>query len=285
MARVAGLHRIALRVPNLDAVADFYKNLWGMEPVKSGGDERQFKSRGVADPDLVFRSGGKQGLEYVALGVKSAADLDAIVATVEKAGHKGSIVERSNREVSVRDPDGNLVKLVVAPKAGAAQKLEEPVTGPRKIGHVVLWTPQRETMEKFYALFGLGVSDRTARGMSFMRCNADHHSVAFVDSDGRTGLQHIAFDVGTLDGVMRQKARLAEGGVECIWGLGRHGPGNNLFTYYLDPAKNCVEFYGELEQIPDASVPAEPRYWGPEHKGDRWGLAGPPPSSFTGQPH
>ena len=40
MARVAGLHQIALRVPNLDAVADFYKNLWGMEQVKSGGDER-----------------------------------------------------------------------------------------------------------------------------------------------------------------------------------------------------------------------------------------------------
>jgi hypothetical protein len=118
-----------------------------------------------------------------------------------------------------------------------------------------------------------------------MRCNTDHHSVAFVDSDGRTGLQHIAFDVGTLDGVMRQKGRLAEAGVECIWGLGRHGPGNNLFTYYLDPAKNCIEFYGELEQIPDASIPPEPRFWGPEHKGDQWGLAGPPPSSFTGQPH
>ena len=145
MARVAGLHQIALRVPNLDAVANFYKNLWGMEPVTSGGDERQFKSRGVADPDLVFRSGGKEGLEYIALGVRSAADLDAIIATVEKAGHK---VAREANGANVRDPDGNLVKLTVSPKAGVAQKLQEPVTGPRKIGHIVLWTPQRETMER-----------------------------------------------------------------------------------------------------------------------------------------
>src|SRR6185503_13625920 len=112
MARVAGLHQIALRVPNLDAVADLYKNLWGMEQVKSGGDERQFKSRGVAEPDLVFRSGGKEGLEYVGLGVRSAADLDAIIATVEKAGHK---VARETNGASVRDPDGNLVKLMVSP--------------------------------------------------------------------------------------------------------------------------------------------------------------------------
>lgn len=281
MARVTGLHQIGLRVTNLDAVGAFYRDLWGMELVKGGDGERQFRSRGAETPDLVFRTGGKEGLEYVALGVKSAADLDAIIATVEKAGHK---VTREGSSASVRDPDGNLVKLVVAPKA-APRKIDDTAMGPRKIGHIVLWTPQREAMEKFYTLFGFGVSDRTARGMSFLRCNTDHHSVALVELKDRTGLQHIAFDVGTLDGVMRHKARLAAGGVECIWGLGRHGPGNNLFTYYLDPAKNCVEFYGELEQIPDASIPPEPRYWGPEHKGDQWGLAVQPPPAFTGQSH
>nr|ART40135.1 K172 [uncultured bacterium] len=285
MNRVAGIHRIALQVGNLDQVSRFYRDLWGMELVRADAQEHQFRSHGVAEPDLVFHAGPKAGLEYLALAVRSAADLDAILARVEKAGHKGLIAERSDREATLRDPDGNLVKLVVAPKAGLVREVAEPAQGPRKIGHIVLWTPQREVMEKFYALLGLGVSDRTARGMSFMRCNTDHHSVAFVDSKGKTGLQHIAFDVGTLDGVMHQKARLEAGGVPCVWGLGRHGPGNNLFTYYLDPAKTCIEFYGELEQIPDGEIPPEPRYWGPEHKGDQWGLAGPPPAAFTGEAH
>lgn len=279
MQRVAGIHRIALQVDNLDAVSKFYRDLWGMELVRGDANERQFRSRAVAEPDIVLHAGAKPCLEYFALAVKTAAELDAIVARV------GLIAKRSNGEASFRDPDGNLVKLVVASNAGAVRPVADPPVGPRKIGHIVLWTPQRDVMEKFYALLGLGVSDRTARGMSFMRCNTDHHSVAFVDSDGRTGLQHIAFDVGTLDGVMHQKARLEAGGVECIWGLGRHGPGNNLFTYYLDPAKNCVEFYGELEQVPGGEIPPEPRYWGPEHKGDQWGLAGQPPPSFTGQAH
>ena len=57
---------------------------------------------------------------------------------------------------------------------------------------------------------------------------------------GRRGerLQHIAFDVGSLDNVMRNFARLRGLEVECAWGVGRHGPGNNVFSYYTDPAGN-----------------------------------------------
>ena len=66
----------------------------------------------------------------------------------------------------------------------------------------------------------------------------------------------------------------------CIWGIGRHGPGNNLFSYYEDPAGNLFEIYAELEQVPDDEAPSEVRFWGPEHKGDISGRAGPPPMQF-----
>ena len=96
---------------------------------------------------------------------------------------------------------------------------------------------------------------------------------------GRTGVQHIAFDVGSLDNVMRNFGRLRDQGLDCAWGVGRHGPGNNIFSYYADPAGNFVEYYGDMEVFPVDDL-VEARIWGPEHKGDIWGVAGIPPLAF-----
>ena len=139
-------------------------------------------------------------------------------------------------------------------------------------------------MERFYDGLGLRISDRTKMGMAFLRCNADNHTVALVSNPNKKGLQHIAFDAVTIDHVMRQMGRLKKANTPCIWGPGRHGPGNNVFTYYQDPAGTIVEFYGELEQVPVEDVALTEKFWGPEHSGDLWGLAGPPPNVFKGLP-
>lgn len=151
---------------------------------------------------------------------------------------------------------------------------------PRKLGHVVLNTPNQPAMEAFYRTLGLRVTDRTSRGMSFMRCNRDHHTLALVNSP-RRGLQHAAFDVVELDNVMHALGELKRAGTPCIWGPGRHGPGHNIFTSYTDPAGNIVEYYAEMEQVDeDDDGPLEEKFWGPEHKGDVWGVAGPSPARF-----
>jgi catechol-2,3-dioxygenase len=93
---------------------------------------------------------------------------------------------------------------------------------------------------------------------------------------GKTGLQHVAFDVGSIDEVMRELGRLRSEGVDCVWGVGRHGPGNNVFSYYTDPAGNVIEYYGEMEKVqPNEKV--TPKFWDSLHTGDLWGVAGAPP--------
>jgi catechol-2,3-dioxygenase len=134
-------------------------------------------------------------------------------------------------------------------------------------------------MERFYRQLGFRVSDRTARGMTFLRCNQDHHTLALTQSTG-TGVQHVAYDVVDLDSVMRALGWFTSNDLACIWGPGRHGPGNNIFTYYTDPAGLIVEYYAELQQIGHPEDDIEERYWGPEWSGDLWGLAGPPPPEF-----
>jgi len=38
--------------------------------------------------------------------------------------------------------------------------------------------------------------------------------------------------------------------IEIVRGIGRHGPGNNLFLVFKDPDGNNVEVYCEMTQIP-----------------------------------
>lgn len=292
MVRVTGLYRVAIQVPNLDAVVGFYRDLWGMRLLDAKKGVARFASRGKSYADFVVVEGAESGsrLDHIAFTVADKAALDALLAraaeegmTVDQPVDTGDADAGERWSAVLRDSGGNKVRLVVPAVTGAAEKAIDAAAGPRKIGHVVLWAQQVDAMERWYRQLGLMVSDRTKAGMSFLRCNTDHHTLALIGHPTLTGLQHIAFEVETLDAVMRQLGRLKKAGVSCIWGPGRHGPGNNIFTYYQDPAGTTIEYYAELEQVPVSDEPPAVRYWGPEHSGDVWGLAGPPPPVFRGQ--
>ena len=53
---------------------------------------------------------------------------------------------------------------------------------------------------------------------------------------------------------------LQEKGVEIVRGIGKHGPGENLFIVFKDPDGNNVEFYADMVQITD-SHPYIPSVW------------------------
>lgn len=285
--RISGLHRIGLEVTDFARMQDFYHRNWGMGLVAVDNREAAFRSKQADHSDVIILRGETDRLDHVAFAVASEDDLGGLTEALERNGHTIDEAPGPGRRfgdalvAAFLDLDGNRIELVVP----AAQDAAEPnydgdAAGPLKMGHVVLWTPQQREQEAFYAQLGLHVTDRTHIGMSFLRCNRDHHSFATVKSNsGRTGLQHVAFDVGSLDTVMCEAARMRDEDNPCIWGVGRHGPGNNVFSYYQDPAGNVVEYYGDMEQV-EESAAVEERFWGPEHKGDIWGLSGPPPAPF-----
>jgi len=290
--KVQTLNNIALAVPDLDRVEDFYRDRWGLAPVRGDGDaqRRYFRARTSAHHGLSLEqapAGATRGeLVHVSFDVATRADLDA---AFEQAVAAGGQVEREpgdavgpghEASAAVCDPDGNLVQLLYGASV-TEESHRARIVAPRKLGHLVLNTPQRAVLERFYGRLGLRVSDRTARGMSFMRCNRDHHTLALCDSE-RTGIQHIAFDVVDMDSIMTALGALTREGTPCVWGPGRHGPGKNIFTYYADPAGVFIEYYAELEQVEEeVDAPLEAVFWGEEWKGDTWGYAGPPPPNFT----
>jgi catechol 2,3-dioxygenase len=60
------------------------------------------------------------------------------------------------------------------------------------------------------------------------------------------------------------------------WGVGRHGPGDNVFAYFVDPAGTVIEYTAEVLQIDDSYVAKGPTDWvWPPGRTDQWGIAPP----------
>ena len=42
---------------------------------------------------------------------------------------------------------------------------------------------------------------------------------------------------------------MRKSGYEIMWGVGRHGPGSNVFSYFVEPNGFVTEYTTEVEQV------------------------------------
>jgi hypothetical protein len=121
-------------------------------------------------------------------------------------------------------------------------------------------------------VLGFGVSDRT-KMMTFLRCNRKHHSVAYARA-GVSSLNHIAFEMQDLEAVMRGIGRMRDAGHACAWGPGRHGPGNNVFGYFVAPFGAVIEYTAEVAEVGEGYKTGGPDDWKwPPGRTDHWGIS------------
>lgn len=202
-----------------------------------------------------------------------------------------------------RDPDGTMVNLQAAeakPIGDCAPTLlnspgdyrrkglrgapsRDMRARPRRLGHVLLLTPDVPRMTRFYTeLLGMRLSDTVAGDMlAFIRCagDSDHHVLALARSD-RPGFHHASFEVGSIDEIMCGAERLVEAGYRAAWGLGRHVVGSNFFYYFRDPWNGLAEYFWDIDFVPgDAAW--QTRDWDPEDGFFLWSAGGPPPPDFV----
>jgi catechol 2,3-dioxygenase len=138
-----------------------------------------------------------------------------------------------------------------------------------KLGHVVLMVRDLERSAEFYTqVLGFRISDvypatMVPGGMVFMRCNADHHGVALVGTD-RTlenlELHHLAFEVGTLDEVVRARDHLKAHGVPLDF-EGRRRAGCQVAVEFRDPDNHRLEIYWGLDQVGSGGEVRPPDEW------------------------
>jgi catechol 2,3-dioxygenase-like lactoylglutathione lyase family enzyme len=141
------------------------------------------------------------------------------------------------------------------------ERLQRPLGLPfriAKLGHVVLNVTDLERAVKFYTqVLGFSVSDvypqqMVPGGMVFMRRNADHHGVALVGSLMRTSesfeLNHLAFEVATLDEVLRARDHLRRHDVPIDF-EGRRRAGCQIAIEFRDPDGHRLEIYWGVDQV------------------------------------
>ena len=141
-----------------------------------------------------------------------------------------------------------------------------------KIGHLALYVQDLERSAKFYTnVLGFQVSDvypenagLLAGGAVFVRLNADHHGIALFKATKENrpggGLHHIAFEVSSLDEVLRVREHLRKHDVKIHF-EGRRRAGVQLAVEFQDPDGHNLEIYWGIDQVGSDGKVRPPEEW------------------------
>ncbi len=276
---ITHLRHISLRCAAFDESVDYYAGPWGLERLADSDDGTAvLRATGPEHHVLELHRADRNGIDHIGLGLADDRAVDAAAAGLAERNvrllSEPAELDRAGGGYGFRiaDPEGRVIEL--AARTEAIRPLD---TGarPAKLAHVVLNTADIEALCTWWCdVLGFRLSDWSERQMVFLRCNADHHSIAFNRAEWAS-LNHVAYEVSSLDAYMASLGRLNRAGHTVGWGPGRHGPGNNAFGYFVDPAGTVPEITAEVQQVDEATW--VPRTWPrtPELS-DRWGTAGPP---------
>jgi len=276
---ITGLRGVDLGVPDVAAHARFYAGVWNLSLAAQRGASVYLRGSGAYCHILALHPRDTPQLLCINL---AAADRDAVDRLHDRVRAAGAAqIDRpapiaepgGGYGFAFADPEGRVVR-VIAEDARHADARVLP-DRPEKITHLVLNTPRQEDAADFWVkALGFEISDRSL--LTFIRCNADHHNLAFHPGEA-SSLHHIAFEMDGIDSVMRGAGRMRDAGYPVEWGPGRHGPGNNVFAYFVGPGDFVIEYTAEIEKVGENHRVREPREWAyPPGHSDLWGATPPP---------
>ena len=279
--KIRDIRHVGLLSPAITAHADYFLEVWGLQ---SAGEDRHARYLRAASNEhhiLSLHPAERLGLHHIAFSLDGREAVDAAAAELERRGTtfvaQPDDLDEPGGGYGMRflDPENRCIEL----SAGVAEHANGWSTGnvaPRGLCHVGLNTPCINQIVAFYTDFlGFRISDWIEDRMAFLRCGRRHHVIVFSRAD-YASVNHVAYVMANLDDVMKGVSNLRARGREPDWGPGRHGPGNNIFCYYMDPAGYVNEFSCDIEQIENEAT-RKPAVWkrAPE-TADFWGTAGAP---------
>ena len=159
------------------------------------------------------------------------------------------------------------------PQVEALRRMAPPAGMPfalTKLGHVVIRVRDMPRSVAFYTeVLGMRVSDAypdtmMKGGMVFLRCNTDHHCLALIgglpDDKGPRAMHHFAFEVATLEEVLRAREHLRKAGVQIDF-EGRRRAGCQIAVEFRDPDDHHLEIYCFLDQVGSDGRVRPPEEW------------------------
>lgn len=275
---LAGLRSVELSTPDLEGSVEFYTRVWGLEEVAREQGKVFLAATGSDFHVLELKPGDASLLRKVTFRARSREALATLEETLVAAGCTplralGPADSPAGGErFVVREPQGSTLEFVFGDKT-KAERIVPNV--PLRLAHVNINSSDIEALTTFYrSALGFRLTDRS-KMMAFLCCNSDHHSVVLAEADVN-GLNHIAFQMPDLESVMRGSGRVKDAGYPIGWGVGRHGPGDNVFAYFVDPTGVVIEYTAEVLQVDNNYSFRGPSEWvWPPGRTDHWGIAPP----------
>jgi catechol 2,3-dioxygenase-like lactoylglutathione lyase family enzyme len=277
MSRVSDIRYVGYGVKDLEAERRFYVEKWGLVEVPSDDGLVWLRTQGHDEHHVVrLRQDDANRIDVIALAAPSRADVDNLLVQVREAG--GRIVSEPHELTTPGggygfrffSPDGLPFEISSDVARAEAREIARWDGLPVKISHIVLHSPKhQEAVAFFEKALGFKVSDWLGDFMAFLRCNSAHHRIAILP--GPPCLNHVAYDMEGVDGMMRGIGRLRKEGIDVTWGPGRHTAGNNTFSYFVTPNRFAVEYTADLEEVDDATWQAQVHAPSPTVM-DQWGV-------------
>lgn len=275
---ITALRSVELSTPDLPGSVDFYTRLWGLQVVAEQAGKVFLGATGDDFHVLELKAGDRSELRKVTFRAVSEDHLATLLA---RCIDRGCTVVRDigpadapsgGLRCVIREPRGSTLEFVHGDRRKTSAAVPNQV---QRLAHVNINTPDPDGLAAFYRdALGFQITDRS-RMMAFLRCNDDHHAVVLAEAPV-DGLNHIAFLMPDLESVMRGSGRVVDGGCPIGWGVGRHGPGDNVFAYFVDPQGVVVEYTAEVLQVDDSYRFRGPDEWTwPPGRTDHWGIAPP----------
>ena len=261
---IEGLRSVALDVPDLAQAETSTPQVWHWRSPRASDDALYLRGTGGDHHLLALHRRRLPQIRHVTLRARSSRRWNRGRAAARAGG--GRIVSpiapltmtRQAAPVSASRParpsHSRSCTVTCAPRRGADSANDRV-----RLTHVVL---NSHAVDETQAVHGAGArlhagGPHRDHGLHELQPRPPHASrSAIADNDA---LNHIAFLMPDADSVMRGGGRMKDAGFPIQWGPGRHGPGNNLFNYFIDPFGVVIEYTAEVEQVDESYRAARPR--------------------------
>lgn len=279
MFLIESLRHIVFSTPNMTGTSAFYRRCLGLCVVRSDVHDELSLGIDQRTPVLILRREPSPGLSEVGLVARGRQEwLEVRNRLLARDIYFQE--DNDNREggptIRFNDPDGHNLRLFLPQDESSPVLTPLPRPGLGRLQHITYSSQDPPALAKFYEdVLDFRVSDLVEDNyFVWLRTGVEHHTIA-VSRGHSVGLDHFAFELPDWDSFKVWCDFLTTEEVKIVWGPGRHGPGNNLFFFVLDPDGNRVEFSCELEKFYDQSVKYTPRVWKRGPAANLWG-PGPP---------
>lgn len=275
---ISGIRTAEIGANALPFVARFYEEVWSLRPLRVTPERADFAGT-IGEYPILSVIAGKTAMRRLIFNVRSPEALAELHGRVKAAGLPVSAHHRAFDDgygigFDSQDPEGRSISFVAGDGSPPAPTARDRMT---KVTHFNLNCGDYPAMRRYmHEVLGFRVIDETKTN-GFFNCDIDHHALVIGRVPMAPTLNHIAFEMPDLDSMMRMCGTMRENGYAIEWGVGRHGPGDNVFAYFAGPEEMPIECTAEVLQIDDGYAYRGPEEWGfPPGRTDQWGVTDAP---------